>query len=284
MNIRALSVIFIIFIILGCAAKKSVESLDTDIDKDAVHRDDLLWVFKPNINIRDSASGSGTKLASLEDGDSVIVITNDNGWYQIKTIEGMSGWVRSDLLGPKELSAFSSAVIFIEEMKENENIEIYFDKNLYHKRIYISFPPDIYSSQQEVETKTRDIVNRYQSDVYRGHVTARVLKQPSEKGYLTIEVKGAVNADPILPVVPFGRIEHVDRSIPSGIRLSYSTPSEISDKMLISTARQIVPNFPISYQRVEITFKNSPYSNEEPCRLWYMEDANGEEFKLNRCE
>lgn len=43
-------------------------------------------------------------------------------------------------------------------------------------------------------------------------------------------------------------------------------------------------NFPITYQHVEITFKNAPYSEEKPCRLWFMEDANGEDYKLNRCE
>jgi len=267
----------------GCTSKESIEPPVSDVDKDAVYKEALLWVFKPNINIRESASGSANKVTALVDGDSVIVLANFDGWYQIKTIDGQAGWIRSDLLGPKELSAFSSAVTFIENLKENENIELYFDKNLYHKRIYISFPSDHYSSHQNVETKTKDLVKNYQQKVYSGHVTARVLKPGTEEEYLTLEMKGAINAEPILPIIPFGRIESVDRSNPSGIRLIYSIPSDVSDDELITTARQIVPKFPISYQSVEVTFKESPYSNQKPCRLWYMENKNGEDFKIGEC-
>jgi hypothetical protein len=268
----------------GCTTKESLEPPTSDVDKDAVYRNALLWVFKPNVNIRENASASGRKLESLADGDSVIVLSNIDGWYQVKAIDGKPGWIRSDLLGPKELSAFSSAVAFIENLKETENIELYFDKKLYHKRIYISYPSDLYSSRQVVETKTKELVKDYQQKVYRGHVTARVLKSGTEEEYLTLEIKGAVNADPILPVIPFGRVENVDRSNPSGIKLTYSIPAEVSDDLLITTAREIVPKFPISYQYVEITFKDSPYSEQNTCRLWYMEDKNGEEYKLNQCE
>jgi hypothetical protein len=236
------------------------------------------------VNIRDAASGSGDKLAQLVDGDSVIVLTNENGWYQIKSLDGITGWVRSDLLGPKELSTYPSAVRFIEEMKEKEQIELYFDKNLYHKRIYISFPSEVYTSKTNVEKKTRELVKLYQEDVYRGHVTARVLRAGSDEEYITLEIKGSVNADPLLPVIPFGRIEKVERNNPSKIKLSYSTPVDISDEKLISTARQLSSKFPISYQLVEITFKNAPYSTEKQCRLWFMEDKNGEDYKLNQCE
>ena len=269
---------------LGCATKKIVESPEPDIDKETIFKEALLWAYKPTVNIRDRASGSGNRVAQLVDGDSVMVLTNENGWYQIKTIDGKNGWVRSDLLGPKKLSAFPYAVKFIEELKGKEQIEVYFDKNLYHKRIYISFPVDLYTSKLDIEKRTRDLVKQYQEEVYHGQVTARVLKPGSEEEYLTLEFNGSANADPILPVIPFGRIEKVDRKIPSQIKLSYSAPEDISDEKLISTARQLSSIFPISYQRVEITFKDAPYSTEKPCRLWFMEDRNGEDYKLNQCE
>ena len=269
---------------LGCAAKKTVETPEPDIDKETVYKEALLWAYKPTVNIRDKASGSGAMVDQLVDGDSVTVLSNENGWYQIKTIDGKSGWVRSDLLGPKELSAFPYAVKFIEGLKVKEQIEVYFDKNLYQKRIYISFPAELYSSKPDIDKITRDLVKQYQKEVYRGQVTARVLKPGSEEEYLTLEIKGSVNADPILPVIPFGRIEEVNRDNPSEIKLSYSTPEDISDEKLISTARQLSSKFPLSYQRVEITFKDAPYAIDKPCRLWFMEDANGEDFKLNQCE
>ena len=271
-----------LFLIYGCTSKESIAP--PDIEKDVVRYEDLLWVFKPNVNIRESASGSAKKISGLVDGDSVIVLSNVNGWYQIRTVEGKSGWIRSDLLGPKDLSAFNAAVTFIEDLKENQDIEVYFDKKLYHKRIYVSYPSDIYSSRQEVESKTRELVKEYQNMVYRGHVTARVLKPGTDEEYLTLDINGAINAEPILPIIPFGKIETVNRDTPSGIQLVYSIPDDISDQQLLSTARQLVPKFPISYQHVEITFKNSPYSVGGPCRLWYIEDKNGEDYKLNQCK
>jgi len=283
MNSNFFIVLLFVLMIFGCAAKKTVEAPDLDIDKDAAYRDALLWVFKLNVNIRDSASGSGSILSILSDGDSVLVLGNENGWYQIKTGDGKAGWIRSDLLGPKELSAFPSAVKFIDDLKEKENIELYFDKKLYHKRIYLSYPLNLYTSQNDVEEKTNDLVKKYQNDVYRGHVTARVLKPDSDEEYLTLEFKGSMNADPVLPIIPFGRIEYVDRKNPAEIKLSYSTPEDITDEKLISTARQLSSKFPISYQRVEITFKNAPFSEKKPCRLWFMEDKNGEDYRIGEC-
>ncbi len=283
MTFRIILVILSVFILFGCSTKESVVTPDSDLDKDAIYQDALLWVFKPEVNIRQSASGSSTKVSSLVDGDSVIVLNNVNGWYQIKTLDGQAGWIRSDLLGPKELSAFSAAVAFIENLKEYENTELYFDKKLYHKRIYISFPQEYYSSRQKIENETIELVNKYQQQVYRGQVTAHVLKPGKEEEYLTLEFKGAMNADPILPIIPFGRIEGVNRDDPSGIKLTYSVPENISDERLISTAREIVPKFPISYQSVEITFKDSPYAEQNPCRLWYMEDKSGEDYRLGKC-
>ena len=220
--------ITVLFLIHGCTSKESLAP--PDIEKEVIQGDALLWVFKPNVNIRESASGSANKVSGLVDGDSVIVLSNVNGWYQIRTIDGLSGWVRSDLLGPKDLSAFNAAVTFIDDLKESEKTEVFFDKKLYHKRIYISYPSDVYSSRREVESRTRELVKHYQNMVYRGNVTARVLKPGTDEEYLTLEIKGAINAEPILPVIPFGKIENVNRDNPSGIQLSYSVPSDISDQ------------------------------------------------------
>ena len=278
------AVILLISIMLGCVAKKTVESGKPDIDREETDGEALLWVYIPTVNIRDEASEISAIVTQLVDGDSVLVLTNENGWYQIRTLDGRSGWVRSDLLGPKELSAFPYAVKFIEELKKIEQIELYFDKKLYHKRIYISYPVEQYTSKTNVEEKTRELVKQYQKDVYSGQVTARVLKPDSEEEYLTIDIEGNSNADLDLPIIPFGRIVEVNRDNPSEIKLSYSNPADISDEILISTARQLSSKFPISYQRVEITFKDAPYATEKPCRLWFMEDANGEDFKINQCE
>jgi hypothetical protein len=280
---KIIIIIILMMLYFSCTSKIHVETPAPVSGREKIQKDELLWAYKPSVNIRNEASENGKQLAQLVDGDSVIVLTNKNGWYQIRTIDGTSGWVRSDLLGPKTLSVFPSAVRFIKNLKEKEQTEVYFDKKLYHKRIYISFPARLYTLKTDIENRTRQLIKRYQQIVYGGDVTVRVLKPGSDEAYMTLEVPGFVNADPILPVVPFGRIEEVDRDNPSEIKLSYSTPKDISDQELISTARALSSEFPITYRRVEITFKDAPYSPQKPCRLWFLEDKNGEDYKVDAC-
>ncbi len=143
----------ILSMMIGCATKKppEIEEESSIVEKEITPLPDYLWAFKPNINVREDHSPSSSKVAQLSDGDSVIVMTNENGWYQIRTNENTIGWVRTDLLGPKNLSAFTRAISFVDSLKENEEIEVFFDKKLYHKRIYISFPAAFYTSKSKVE-------------------------------------------------------------------------------------------------------------------------------------
>jgi hypothetical protein len=283
MKITIVSVI-LLFVLLGCTSKKTLEiKEETDIEKELM--DEMyLWAFKHSVNVREKNNAVSAKIHQLIDGDSVIVLENLEGWYRIKTKENKNGWVRSDLLGPKNLSIFHYALSFVDSLKETEGTDLYFDKKLYHKRIYLSYSPDVYTSRSAVEEKTRSLVERYQSEVYRGQVTARVLKPGSEEEFLTSTFNGAINAEPLLPVIPFGKIKSVNRDIPGSIVLQYSVPVEISEQKLLATAREMSSIFPLSYQHVEIIYSTSPVSNQNNCRLWFKEDQNGEEFKFNHCE
>ena len=276
--------VILLFILLGCTSRKTLERKDgTEIEKEVM--DEMyLWAFKPSVNVREKNNAVSAKIHQLVDGDSVIVLENLQGWYRIKTKENKSGWVRSDLLGPKNLSSFQYALSFVDSLKENDGTDLYFDKKLYHKRIYLSYSPDVYSSRSAVEEKTRSLVERYQNEVYRGQVTARVLKPKSEEEYLTSTFNGSINPEPLLPVIPFGKIKSVNRNIPGSIVLHYFVPDEISDEKLLATAREMSSIFPLSYQHVEIIYSTSPASNQNNCRLWFMEDQNGEKFKFNHCE
>jgi hypothetical protein len=111
----------------------------------------------------------------------------------------------------------------------------------------------------------------------------RVLKPGTDEEYLTQTYEGDKNADPVLPVIPFGFIQSVDREDPSTIFLSYSIPAEISNQELLETARHISSTFPLSYQRVEISFTDLHSPKDKICRLWFREDQRGEKYTFNQC-
>ncbi len=276
--------IFFLLILFACVSKKKLELPETlDPDKDLVTKNNYLWAFNPSVNVRENDAIDSRLVYQIADGDSALVLTNKNGWYHIRTEDDKTGWVRSDLLGPKNLSAYRQAVSFAQNLKEKDKTELFFDKKLYHKRIYITYASTAYNSPKEIEIKTKELVKEYQEKVYRGEITIRILKPGTDEEYLTQVYKGDKNADPVLPIIPFGFIQSVDRNDPLTITLSYSIPAEISDQDLLKTARHMASTFPLSYHRVEISFTNPHSPKNMICRLWFREDQNGEEFAFNKC-
>jgi hypothetical protein len=276
--------IFFFLFLFACVSKKKLELPEIlDPGKELVTKNNYLWVFKPSVNVRENDAIDSRLVDQIVDGDSALVLTNKNGWYHIRTEDDKTGWIRSDLLGPKNLSAFRRAVSFAQDLKEKDKTELFFDKKLFHKRIYITYPSKAYNSSKEIEIKTNELLEEYQEKVYRGEITVRILKPGTDKEYLTKVYKGDKNADPVLPKIPFGFIQTVDRNDPLTITLSYSIPAEISNQELLETARHIASTFPLSYQCVEINFTDPHSSNNKNCRLWFREDQSGEEFAFNKC-
>jgi SH3-like domain-containing protein len=275
-----------LFFITGCAVKKSAQmempAAETT-QKVAEIKPEYLWAFLPAVNVRAAARENAEKLTQLNDGDSVAVLSNRDGWYEISTADRKQGWVRSDLLGPKNFSAFKRAVSFVDSLREKTRTEIFFDKKLYHKRIYIRFPAAMYQSRTRIEQETKNILNAYQQEVYRGDVSARVLNPGGEEEFMTMDSAGEVNADPLLPVIPFGLLKQAHRRYAQGITLTYSVPDTINDQQLLRTARMLSASYPLSYKRIEISFKSSRLESGNNCRLWFVEDARGEEFKWDEC-
>lgn len=281
-----LIVLLLSLLISSCALKKSTETVPPPetVEKVPVPEPKYLWAFLPGVNVRQAGRENAEKLTLLADGDSVAVIGNQNGWYQIRTGNRTEGWVRSDLLGPKNFSTFNKAVAFVDSLREKNGTEVYFDKNLYHKRIYIKFPAAYYQSRSRIDQEAQILLRTFQHQVYRGNVTARVLKTGSEDEYLTLESKGEVNADPLLPVVPFGTIRAAQRGYADGIALTYEAPLEIDDQNLLKTARALSASYPLTYKKIRISFISQDGNGREICRLYFIEDSSGEEYRFNECE
>jgi len=280
---KIFTISLIVVLIIGCAPKKVVKPEAEAVKKIPATEINYFWVFKSNVNVRAKNFAASEKIFELIDGDSVRVLNNNNGWYEIETIDKKHGWVRSDLLGPKYLSVFKKAVAFSDSLKENENFEIFFDKKLYHKRIFISFPDLNNQSKEDVEKKVSSLVKDFQKKVYNGDVTATVIKAGTKKEYLTADFSGQVNADVILPVLPFGYIKEVLNEDPQKITLKINVPDNIEKNQLLPAARKMASVYPLSYKQIEIVMLSSDPSKKIKCRLWFKEDQDGESYKFDYC-
>lgn len=263
----------------GCTAKKSLDVPVSETDVIVEPEYSYLWVVKQNINIRQENTAGSGKIGELSEGDSVIVHGNSNGWYSVVAGDGTTGWVRSDLLGPRNVSIFRKAVEFADLIKEEQDVELYFDTKLRHRRVYLSLPDAMYSSRNEAERQARQIITEYQKKVYRGDVTVRILQPDSDQEYLTFEQKGERNPEILIPVIPFGFLTAVDDTNPLAVTLSVSLRDEFDNQHLLEAARSMASEYPISFQKVAIKF----VSADNACRMWFVEDVNGEMYEFDKC-
>ena len=274
MRYQLIPLIFI-FVFLSCTPKVTKEPPPKVEQPDVKY----LWAYKKAANVRSSNSASSNKLTSLTDGDSVKVIRNQKGWYEVILENGLKGWIRSDLLGTKKMSAFSNAISFSNRLKENENINLYFDKKIQHKRIFLEFPQSEYSSKKNIENKTKEIGNKYQEIVYPGKVTIQVIEPINQSEYLTINLSGSPNADLNLPVFNFGILDEINVSKENELKLIVEVNEKIDNAKMLKEARKITGSFPLTFNKVNVTFKNKMNN----CLLSFIEDSSGETYKFNQC-
>lgn len=271
--------LFFTIILAGCAAKKELVEVTPPVKEEIKLPGHYFWAVKPEVNMRAQADISSDKVGHLNDGDSVLVTENVNGWYNIVAGNGSTGWIRSDLLGPKQISPFAKAVSFVDSLTTDQNTELFFDKKLLHKRIYVLFPDPVYASRDLVTGRTRQLVADYQKNVYRGDVTVRVLKPGTQDEYLTHDFPGTINPDVKLPVLPFGILKEVDITDPAEIKLTVESEIISDQNQYLNTARNIVSIYPISYRAVEMRF----ITDSDSCLMWFREDENGESHNFGKC-
>jgi len=273
---RYLFIATIVILIFSCTPKVTKEPPPVKVAQPTAK---YLWVYKNTVNVRESNAANSALLTSLTDGDSVKVLQNDNGWYEITLNDGVNGWIRSDLLGTKNMSAFSKAIDFSNNLKENEKINLYFDKKIQHKRIFLEFPENEYSSKENIEKIAREIGNRYQQTVYPGKVTIQVIELQNQSEYLTIELAGERNADLDLPVIKYGILEKVSIEENSKLKISILIKETVKQEDLVTEARKIAGSFPLTFECVNINFVDL----KNNCVLSFKEDASGENYNFNQC-
>jgi hypothetical protein len=269
--------VFLAVMLVSCTSKKELTTLsDSTIPPET---GGYLWVIKPTINLREDIFVNSNRLETLNDGDSVFVLKNRNGWYNVRTIDNITGWIRSDLLGPRTLSVYPKAIKFAHRLKQNEGTDIFFDKIFHHRRIFVMFPKEDYTSRDTVIEQAENLIIRYQNEVYPGAISVHVLKPDSKDVFYSTDRTGETNADNILPMTPIGRILDADFSEKRKVKLKYSVQNQIEESRFVRVAREMAGAYPISYREVIFTF----IDESKKCLFWFKEDKNGEEYGFESC-
>lgn len=257
----------------------------------------VAFVHAETVNLRSDYSTNAEVIRQLKDGERVIIERNVNGWYQVQTGEsGHTGWVRSDLVGPRHLSRTKMAAAFVDSILPAFNAEMFFDKEDLYKTIYLRLDSDFYESEQKAEARARKTGRAYQEKVFPGAIEIRVLEKNTDDLFLTLNLDKIGNAGVPVPIVQTGRLVGLLEKNYQ-VKVFVAVPDSVSREALLETARRISATYAIPYTKAEVYLatdntaglrylKNKDYKPEDSsiCRLYYLEDKNGEYFKYNYCK
>ena len=254
------------------------------------------YVLPEKINMRRDASAKASIAKQLTSGEAVFVIRNKHGWYEVQTEDGQKGFIRSDLLGPRSLSYTTLARAFVDSLLPHFRAEMYFDKTDLYKTVYLTLQPEYYTSKKKANEFARKIGLAYQQRVYPGAVELRILKPDSKELFSKVRIKAIGMGEITLPVFDFGRLIRLDNSVRE-VALFIAVPDSIDDRALFKSARKISSHFAFPVSKVEVVFAvDNPQgiallrklpetqgAETKLCRLYYLEDKDGEYHKFNAC-
>ena len=254
------------------------------------------YVIKEKVNMRETPSASGRLVATLTDGAEIYILNNHNGWYQVQDFEGHKGYIRSDLVGPKNMSLTRMASAFVDSVLPGYHAKLFFDKTETYKIIYLTLPKGKYQSRADVLKTAREIGRLYQSEVYPGSVEIRVLKPESKDLFARVRLKATGYAGFKLPVLPFGRLVKWHQNH-FALSIWIAVPADKSKKTLLRAARKISASYDLPITKTEIYFVldepeiirnvvkgETSLHRPDTCLLYYLEDKNGEDYRFNFCK
>lgn len=288
-----------LLLIVACTPKATVK-IEEEPEKTVKSRapvPDLPSAFavREEVNVRRDASTASRIIASINDGDRVYILRNDMGWYQIQFGENQTGWVRSDLVGPRNLSRTVLAKAFVDSTLPGFNAQMFFDNEELYRTIYLVLPEGDYYSKATAAKRARRIAEVYQEEVYPGDLEVRVMQHDATDNlYLRLYLPAINIADVPLPVLPYGRLHSLEMPEKGHVKLWVLIPEGLPDDTLLDMARSISANYAYPFTRAEIYLirdteggrdylKNpgKPDVEETVLRLYYLEDKDGELYKFN---
>ena len=254
-----------------------------------------LYVVKEQVNLRSKPGLSGAVIATLSDGDEIQVIENKNGWYYLNTDNGKQGWLRSDLAGPRSMSLTRMASAFSDSILPAFNAKMFFDKTDLFSKVYLTLPPSFYSSKKKAKMLARKIGKVYQKKVYSGNIEILVMRPKSDELFLSMNLPAVGLTDIPIPILKHGvlfNLEETDRKVAIYVAVS----NTVTNKALLKAARDISAIYDYPYTKAEIYMVtnstagrhylqhfNTPPNDKSVCRLYYLEDGDGEDYRFNFC-
>ena len=289
-------VLLIILLFLACtktAVKKEVIEPPQEVVETVQYP--TAYVIKETVNIRSAADMKSQIIAVLNDGEKIELLKNKNGWYRIKTENKKTGWVRSDMVGPKNLSRTLMAAVFVDSVLPDYNVKMFFDKKKLYKIAYLIFPEQEYKNKKTLKLKAEKIGKDYQQKVYAGAVELRVMKTDEKTLFTKIKLKALAKADIAYPVLTYGRLIDLSVNSKDELTIKISVPDSVIDNSLLKMAKNISKLYDYRIRKIEILFGrdtldgidflNDPKKEKKSpfCRLYYLEDDAGEYYKFNQC-
>ena len=289
---RTLGIFLILIILIACnkkVIKNQPETSESNLSSSA-------YVIKETVNLRSNHNTNSPIIKQLNDGQPVSIIRNENGWYEINDEGHTKGWLRSDMVGPKELSRTLLATTFVDSILPAFKAEMYFDKTDLYKTIYLILPANYYESAASTENYARKIGQAYQKKVYPGDLEIRVMQPNRHDLFTQIQLKAIGDPNMPVPILKWGRLISIDQNNRK-VRINVAVPAKLTNIQLLEQARSISGKYNLPYSKVEIfqavdNTEGRTYLHNHDikptdstfCRLYYLEDKDGEYYKYNFCE
>ncbi len=289
---RFINPLLILTILLACTTK----SMKKNTEIPEAESISTAYVIKEIVNLRSDNNTNSEIIKKLMNGQQIGIIRNVNGWYEVYDDERNKGWLRSDMVGPKELSRTLLATAFVDSVLPGFKTKMYFDKTHPYKKIYLILPNNYYESQSKAENYARQIGKVYQEKVYPGELEIRIMNKSSEELFTRLQLKAMDNPTMPVPILQKGRLVSINQKNWQ-IKITIAVPSDIANSELLEQARDISSIYELPYNTVEIyqVIDNKPgltYSESHTqksadvhlCKLYYLEDKDGEYYKYNHSE
>ncbi|MBD3223936.1 MAG: SH3 domain-containing protein [Caldithrix sp.] len=254
----------------------------------------MAYVIKETVNVRDRGSVQGQIVDQLSDGAKVRIIKNKNGWYYVQ-YQQQKGWIRSDLVGPGNMSLTRMAAAFNDSTMRAFNANLYFDQTNPYRIVYLVFPQNMYNDEALISERARTIGKAYQEKVYSGSVEIRIMDSDQTTLYKKINLRAIGPETLPSPLILHGRLISL-KQVSFTITAKIAAPDSLSQTQLLRTAREISVTYPLPFTKVEVYINtDTPQGikqlkhlsrnpmNPDLCLLYFIEDASGPRHQFDYC-
>ncbi len=236
-----------------------------------------LYILKDQTPLYRAPQKNAAILNYLQDGDQVRVLDNRNGWYKITSGKNKTGWIRSNVAGPRWLSRTAMAAAFNDSIMNHFDAKLFIDKNHPYRVIYLeTTQPNI----SKAKKMARRVGKAYQQKVYPGKLTINLIRPGKKKYFAQVVLKAKGLAKIPVPVIYYGYLDKL-KVMGKTVRLIVRVPRDLGTKALLKLARKISSAYAYPFTKSTILIR--PMGKGNKCLLYYIEDEYGEDYAFGKC-